>query len=188
MTITDLQPGQLGFGNAAFNINLFPQLTQSVDLPGWQPDTVTRDKNGPSPGGIVPKWADNGDYGLSGEDLQGIIIGTAPKDHGPVGVDPRRTLGIAPFHNEPGTTFDGEYAASIYVVLPGTASGGSVEIEMIGGSTYDAQGNLSTDGVTSVGGRLDFQVVPEPTTIGMLVVGAMGIVGAIRSNKSKHEE
>jgi len=71
MRIEELQPGQGGFGNAAFNIHLDPNLSANVELPGWMPGTAVVDCGcGP----IVFPWADNGDYGPSGTDLQSIIL------------------------------------------------------------------------------------------------------------------
>lgn len=179
MTISDLQGSELGFGNAAFNVHLRPNATQSVDVPGWNTDAGITPNGG---GGVVPKWADNGDFGPSGTDLQGIIIGTAPKQFSTTTPDPRRTLGIAPYHNSGANPHDdGEYAGSIYVELPGRTPTGALEIEMLGGSTYDANGDLSTIGVTAIGGRVDFQFVPEPSAISLILFTGLVAAGTMRN-------
>jgi len=68
MRIEDLLPGQGGFGNAAFNLSLHPRLSQNPDLPGWQPDSSCICHGWPLDT-LIPKWADNGDFGPSGSDL-----------------------------------------------------------------------------------------------------------------------
>jgi hypothetical protein len=169
--ISDLQPGQLGFGNAAFNVNLGGDLTQSSEAPGWNPEAgQTVDNNGPAPGGLKNKWADNGDYGVAG-DLQGIIIGTDPPDFGPVGVDPRRVFGR-----------DGDqYFGNVFFELPGTiGSIGSLEVEGDGGSVYDVNNKLVATGVTVTGGSINFQVaMPEPSSAILLCLGGvmLAVVG-----------
>jgi hypothetical protein len=181
MTIGDLQAGQVGFGNAAFNVGL-NGLTANDILPGWAADTSNVDSNGTVPGGVVPKWADNGDFGPSGTDLQGIIIGTAPRNFSTTtgaNEDPRRTLGIEPYNNPDGTGLPGEYAGSLYLDLSGVAgSVGSLVLDADGGSVYDADGNLSTAGVEAAGGALNFNVVPipEPSTMVLLGLGSVLLV------------
>lgn len=180
MTIEDLQPGQIGFGNTAFDAEWTSQLSNNQDAPGWAVSPVTVDSNGPLPGGIVPKWADNCDCGAFGADLKGIIIGTAPKSFSTAtgeNTDPRRTLGIAPYHNvppEPPHT-DGEFAGMMMFDVDGMNPTGSLTLVSLGASTYDADGNLSTDNNTGVGGTLTFGV-PEPSTALTLCVGAVAVL------------
>lgn len=173
MTIEELTDGQVGFGNVVFDIEL-DRLAQNVDLPGWQLDNSTVDINGPIPGGLVPKWADNGDFGIYGTDLRDLLIGTAPRSFGPPQWDTRRTLGLPPYEHGNGYVVnqlgeyvqpnDGEYAGSLLVDLPGKAgSEGSIRAVVIAGSTYNADLFLSTAGTTG-GPPAEFQlrVVPEP--------------------------
>lgn len=159
------------FGNAAFNINL-DNLRQSVDLPGWVSDVATFDINGPLPGGIVPKWADNGDFGPSGSDLQSIIVGLAPKDFG-TAADPRPHLG----QNGP------EFMGSVYLEWdspPGTV--GRLEVVVVGASQV-IDGNLTVEGVESVGGSI-FVNTPEPSSLALLCLGTMAMA-AIRQRLAR---
>jgi hypothetical protein len=173
MTIEELTDGQVGFGNALFDIEL-DRLAQNADMPGWQPDYTTIDLNGALPGGIVPKWHDNGDYGLDATDLHYLLIGTFPRIFGSPIYDSRRTLGLPPFEHGNGYVVnqlgeyvqpnDGEYAGSLLVDVPGKAgSEGSIQAVVIAGSTYNADLVLSTVGTTG-GPPAEFriQVVPEP--------------------------
>lgn len=183
MTISDLQAGQGGFGNAAFNINLGGGLRQSADVPGWGADTSTVDSNGSLPQGVVPKWADNGDFGSSGTDLQGIIIGTAPKQFSTAtgaNTDPRKSLGVAPFNNTAANPHDdGEYAGSVFVEFDGVAGTAALfDLLADGGSVYDDAGNLTTDGTTGAGGSVSFSVVPEPSALALLGLGSALLVFA----------
>jgi hypothetical protein len=180
MTITDLQAGQLGFGNAAFDINFLDGVRNNADVPGWGADSSTVDSNGMLPQGVVQKWADNGDFGPSGTDLQSIIIGTAPRSFSTAtgdNTDPRRSLGIAPYNNPPSNAHeDGEYAGSIFIDYDATPAGlGGVEIVANGGSTYDAAGELSTFGTSVVGGKLYFPI-PEPSALALLGFGGALLV------------
>lgn len=150
------------FGNAAFNINL-NNLKQSSLLPGWQGDPSTVDKNGALPGGVVPKWADNGDFGQSGSDLQSIIIGTAPRDFG-TAADPRPTMG----QNGP------EYAGSVYLEIDPVDAGqsGGLEVVVSGASNVVGQDLVALPAGGGVGGAINFQVVPEPSTLALLGLGS----------------
>lgn len=177
MTIGDLQAGQVGFGNAAFNVSL-TGLAGNQDIPGWVGDPTQVDSNGTLPQGLVAKWADNLDAGQSGTDLQGIIIGTAPRNFSTAtgnNSDPRRSLGIAPYNNgDFSYNDDGEYAGSIYVDIDGVAGAqGVLDLLATGGSIYDPDANLSTAGTTAGGGSLSFQVVPEPSSLALLGLGGV---------------
>ena len=155
------------FGNVAFNINL-DNLRQSGDAPGWMPDFATFDTNGPLPGGIRPKWADNGDYGPNGSDLQAIIVGVAPKDFGNPIFDPRPQLG----QNGP------EFMGSVYLEWdspPGTV--GRLDLVVVGASQV-IESNLTVDGVEAFGGSVLINT-PEPSSLTLLCLGAMAIA-AIR--------
>jgi hypothetical protein len=175
MTIDDLQPGQIGFGNAAFDIELRGNVSQSSLAPGWMPDTSTLDLG--SWGEFIAKWPDNGDFGQSGQDLRAIIIGISPRqfsdDRFPDRNDPRRSLGIAPFNN-PMDHFhtDGEYAGSLYVDFLADKSGAFGDIELIprGSSYYDTDGLLSTTNMTTHGEALVLRAVPEPTSAALASV------------------
>lgn len=179
MSINDLTAGQVGFGNAAFNINLGGALKGNADIPGWGADPTQVDSNGTLPQGLVAKWADNVDAGADGTDLQGIIIGTSPRNFSTAtgnNSDPRRTLGVAPWNNgDFSYNEDGEYAGSVYVEIDGGAAGASGMLDLVatGGSIYDADANLSTAGTTASGGALSFTVtpIPEPSTLALLGLG-----------------
>jgi hypothetical protein len=180
MTISDLQAGQLGFGNAAVNIDI-QGGAQASEFPGWQADDWRVDKNGSGPGGGVNKWLGNQDSGADSTDLQNILIENAPKDLGAVGVDARTSLGIQPYDNNnldpldaPVTPWtDGEYFGTVFFEISGDAgTQGSVSVVASEGSTYDALGNLSALGVTGAPAQsLAFQVVPEPSTFALLGLG-----------------
>ncbi len=158
-TISDLQEGQLGFGNAAFNIYLNGSVIQSPIAPGWNPDLSCC--NGPGP--MKPTWADNGDYGTPG-DLKNMVVGIDPNYFEPVGNDPRREYG------QHGAKFFG----NLFLDIPGTRGTiGSLSIEGDGGSVYDANNKLVADGVTVTGGSIDFRVVPEPRSAILLGLGGM---------------
>jgi hypothetical protein len=164
LTIRDLQPDQLGFGNAAFNVILGGALNQAAAAPGWNASTEIVDHDGLTPGGLRDKWADNGDYGIAG-DLRGIVVGTDPPDFGPVGVDLRRVLG----------KYGDEYFGNVLFDLSGThGTMGSLSVEGDGGSVYNANNKLVDAGVTVTGGSIDFFVgVPEPSSVLLLGLGGL---------------
>jgi hypothetical protein len=171
-TVGDLAATELGFGNAAFNVELGGQVAQSSVAPGWNAEAgKTVDKNGAAPGGTVNKWADNGDYGVAG-DLRGMVIGTDPPDFGPVGVDPRRAFGKN----------GDEYFGNVFLEIPGGDGGsaGTFGIAGDGGSTYDAANKLVAAGTTVTGGLLNIsvQAVPEPSTLALLGLGSALLVFA----------
>lgn len=150
------------FGNSAFNLAL-DNLEQSVDVPGWSPDTSTVDKNGNLPGGVVAKWADNGDFGASGSDLQAIIVGLAPKDFG-TAADPRPRLG---------QNGEAAYMGEVYLEIDPVAAGESGGLSVVGVQASQVLGgDLSADGVEGIGGSIHFQVVPEPSTLALLGLGS----------------
>ncbi len=175
-TIADLREGQLGFGNAAFNIDLARDLIQSTVVPGWQPDIDLSENNGFPPGGFWNKWADNGDYGIAG-DLHGIVVGTDPPDFGPIGVDPRREFGQ---HGD-------EFFGNVYVELSGThGTVGSFSVEGDGGSYYNANNKLVDAGVTVTGGAIDFLVgVPEPSSFVLLGLGGVLLAGFVATIRGR---
>lgn len=203
MTIEDLHPGQLGFGNTAFHIDL-NGLTQSRDVPGWIPDGPPLvDVNGGFPRPYLPKWGDNLDAGERADDLKFILLGVAPKSFytgNPPGsdttTDPRWTLGMAPYDNLAASMIgdqvfphtEGEYAGSIFVELVGTpGSTGQVGTRVLGGSTYNAELLLSTVG--TIGGpplAFDARVVPEPTTLVLAATSGALLLGIRRRGKRAH--
>jgi hypothetical protein len=183
MRIDDLQAGQLGFGNAAFNILLEPGLGQSLDLPGWQPFTNECQTWCPGPG-VKPLWADNGDFGPSGSDLQSIVVGTAPRDFGNLD-DPRRTLGIAPYHNPPNSNLAGQLIGNIYLELDGDAGQSGIEVVAVQASSYDSAGTMSTANMIGIGGRVGIQVVPEPSTAMTLGLGVVSVLFCLRKCRSR---
>lgn len=175
MTISDLQPPQqVGFGNAAFDIELSSQLAENVDQPGWILDDSTLDVNGGLPGGLREKWWGSCDCGGNPNDLVQIVIGTAPRDIDTL-LDPRATLGIAPYHNGPESIhFDGEFAGSVFVDVEGLSPFGIVSVTNVAGSTFDSDRNLSVDNVSGLGGQFTIGV-PEPPGALLLILGAICI-------------
>jgi hypothetical protein len=165
LAISDLQAGQLGFGNARFNLGFDKELSPSPDFPGWRPE-VDRviDSNGPAPGGVRDKWAVNGDFGVSG-DLRKIIVGNDPSDFGPVNVDPRRRFGQD----------RDEYFGTVFVEFPAIHSGiGRLLVKPTYGSVYNANYELVTENVTMKSSQLRFLgSMPEPPSGILLGLGGM---------------
>jgi len=183
LNITDLQPGQVGFGNAAVNIDLFGGVRQWRELPWWIPDAKKFDTNGAQIGGVVPKWAGNQDAGQDTTDLQNILIETAPRSFGPEGVDPRRTLAVPPYHNDLsyglGSNYDdGEYFGSILIEFDSLAGNtGGVSAYVTQGSTYDADLMLSAAGVTGGAAQsVSFSIVPEPMSVALVSIALLGFI------------
>jgi hypothetical protein len=171
-TISDLQPGQAGFGSATFNIPLAGILNQSSAALGWNPEVgTTVDSNGPEPGGMKNKWANNGDFGSPG-DLYGIIVGTDPPDFGPINVDPRRVFGQN----------GDEYFGSVFLEFRGhLGDRGVMAVEGNGGSVYDANNMLVADSVTVTGELKYFFVgMPEPSSAILLGLGGAILVACGR--------
>ncbi len=170
MRIFDLQPGQVGFSNTAFNMAVEGDGTAYFNpawgLPKWNPDNPP-DLNGmcgPCP--VRNLWDINDDAGPDGNDLQAIIL-AGVTNFGPPQSDRRRTLGQGA---------GGDYAGSVFVELPGTRGAWTFAETSTpwGASTYDETGFSTTDGNTAIGGRTaTFVVVPEPSTIALLATGVL---------------
>jgi hypothetical protein len=146
MQIGDLHENELGFGNTAFDVEL-DGVSQSAYAPGWQPDLSIVDVNGSVGGGLQRKWFTNLDVGSSSTDLSAVIVDVLPRYFGPVGVDPRRTLG----------QFGPEFIGSVFVAWNGTqASLVRLNFSHFGGfSTFDQDMMLSVnDGPTQFGAVL----------------------------------
>jgi hypothetical protein len=108
--ISNLQSHEMGFGSAAFNIN----LCCVEDVAGWNSHNPQVDINGPLPGGTVLLFAIDGDF-TDPADLQAIYVSVAHNITAPT--DPRALIG----QSGPqliGSVFvlwDGTYPASISV-------------------------------------------------------------------------
>lgn len=167
MRIYDLQPGQVGFSNTAFNVEVANDGSAYSDLtlqvPAWNADLpVQTDCECPYHPGW---WEINSDDGPNRNDLLGIILAGVTSHFGPPATDLRRTLGQGP---------NGQYAGTVYVELPGS-QGASTYLETFtpwGASTYNATGISTTAGNRAVGLRTStFVVVPEPGAIALLFLG-----------------
>ncbi len=183
MRIYDLQPGQLGFSNTAFNVEFGGDGEAYSDLDlgikAWTSSDPTFCTNGfPSNCDGPSMWDMNDDYGINSNDLQSIILSGITKSFGPVGRDPRRTLG----QDE-----DGEYAGSFFISLPG-APGSTAYADTLtlwGASTYDAEGMSSTANTIALGGRtMTYEVVPEPSTLA-LAVAVSAVAAVLRWRRSR---
>jgi hypothetical protein len=161
----------VGFANTAFGVNIAGDGTAYSDLSlgttAWTADSTQVDINGNAAGGKVNKWDINSDDGADKNDLQAIILAGVTKNFGPAQFDTRRTL----------TQGAGDYAGSLYIVLPGTAGATTSATTVLdfGASTYNADGVASTAGNTAVGGSTEtYQVqVPEPSTLALLGLGSV---------------
>jgi hypothetical protein len=180
MTIEDLHEEQDGFLSAGFNILHGNSLTRNSMRPNWVRDQTVVDSNGDLPGGEVPKWDLNGDEGANPFDLQSIIISADFRRFGGVGVDPRRTLGIAPYNNPSSNPHDdGEFAGSLFLDLLGANPNGAISIAPISAAIY---GPGFPEGSTA---RVTFGVdelqigVPEPTSFALLALG-VGLLAVAR--------
>jgi hypothetical protein len=94
MSIAGLSGGpfEVGFGNVAFDL-LPENLSIAAGTDGWNPDVTLTDINGELPAGETLIWADNGDFGSDGADLEWIVVGLAPMSFGDPTLDARYTLG-----------------------------------------------------------------------------------------------
>lgn len=152
MEIADLQTGELGFGNTAFDVEL-RGVAQNAAAPGWQPDVSKMDVNGDLPFGQAPKWYENKDIGPSNLDLASVYAGLFPRAFGPDGVDPRRTLGQS----------GPEFLGSVYVDWNGSHTAlVQPTYSLAGGfSTYDNDLMLSVNAGPSHFGVVQFGVPME---------------------------
>lgn len=173
MTIGDLSATQKGFHSVAFDVAM-QDVSPSADLPGWSPDLQLLDYPPGAPA-RDPKWADSCDCVGIGDDLLGIILATFP--HGFRGDDdPRRNLGVAPYHNGPNSPHtDGEYGGSFVVELDGMKPNGLVTLSALSAAAFDADGNASTDDVLALGAGLPIGV-PEPAS---LILAALGCLAGV---------
>jgi hypothetical protein len=172
LLITDL-PASTGFAKGAFDASIAGEGEALVDVAqgvgGWDPNNLNFDSNGPAPGGNANQWVVNADLGADAFDLIEITLEGEVRDFGPAEFDIRRTLG------HPGNG----YAGSFYIKLPGTP-GASTSAELLTpypAFFYDELGNPSSDGHIALGGVTEtYQVVPEPATLVLLVLGGAGLL------------
>ncbi len=169
MRISDLLPGQVGFSNTAFNVNLsgdgVPYSDELLGINAWLGDMGSGlPCNPPEPFCGIGLWEFNEDAGRNKNDLQGVLLVGYTHGFGPIGSDPRRTLGQGP---------DGQHAGSFYVLIPGTpgASTAATLATRWGASTYDETGFSTTDNNTAIGGATGMiRVVPEPGTVLLMLI------------------
>lgn len=178
MAIDDLQPDELGFGNAVFDFVLDPESRLSPNEVGWQLDLSRLDSNGHLPQGLVDKWDTLIDSPGPVDQLKGIAFGTNPRNFAGAG-DPRRILGMFPFQNGGTPHADGEFVGSALVELSGTEPLGTIDIDLLDASIFDSSLRLTTDGVTVEGGRVTFGV-PEPSSLMLLGLGGAVLALAVR--------
>lgn len=176
-----------GFGNLAFNVvlpaGIIPGYSYDFDATGYVGD-ATRLATA-----SAPMWATNGDVGASSSDLQGIVVelntGTAfgsQADTGANNYDYRKIVGQLPFaSNAQGRNNSGVFG-SLFVAWDGV-SGGSVLTDLYQASLvspYNAtDSSISMKfGVDADGTRITnpvvFTAVPEPATMALLGLGALG--------------
>jgi len=166
MTISDLQEGQVGFSNTAFDIEI--EGASALESPeiGFQPwfaNDAQIDFNGPIPGGVRPLWEINADRGADQSDLRAIILAGATRNFGPGPFDVRRILG----QDSPAV------AGWIYLEVPGNKRLATLDVlTPYGASTYDATGFSTVEGNTAIGGSVTIRV-PEPNSIWLALWGAL---------------
>lgn len=163
LSVTSLGAGEDSFGNTGFNIVLGPGLTDASDL-SWQANNPTVDTNGALPGGTANMFGQNGDFGASATDEQGILVSMATGAFTNA-ADPRRDVGE-------GTPY---LLGSLFVQWDGVTTGAV----SIGGAQFSAK---QTDGlfVAAQGttGVVNFVagVVPEPATLSLAGLSLIGLV------------
>jgi len=165
--VSDLQPGERGFGSTGFNIILSPGLIEG-GAGGWAANISTTDSNGLAPGGIVPLYSTNADVGPSNSDLLGIFATIAGGISAPNASDGRVKIG------QPGGD---PYVGSVFVQW--TADVTSVlSSELPEFVVYLDSGQF---GPTTIGqgGTLLFGI-PEPSTIALGGMGLLGLVAVRR--------
>lgn len=134
VSVTNLQPGERGFGNVGFNIAAGPGVVEA-GAGGWAPNIATTDSNGAIPGGTVPLFSTNADAGPSPSDLQGIFATIAGGISNPNASDQRVKIGQAGGPDLLGTVFfawDGVTTTSVSVV-GAAASGYTLSGQFVGG-------------------------------------------------------
>jgi hypothetical protein len=187
INIANLTAGMRGFGNLALNIGLTGGgLSQSSDLPGWQPDSHFTDTNGGAPAGSSALWFANADGGTSG-DLQGILA-TIAAIPAPTATDLLAKIGIVgtlpaafnagtPNVNQFGWADGNTFIGSLYVNYTGQGNA-SLAAVLTGGSNAGADGTLIADaGAVLNGATVNFIPVPEPGTFVLMGLGVLGMVG-----------
>ena len=140
---------------------------------GWQAnlsETVTYDSNGPLPGGsvTVPIFASNSDGGTSATDLKSILasINAGPANAAQFGESASGLVGSVYLN------WDGSTVGS--VAVEGAPPGGSTWVIWTGNSAGNST-TIQTMGVgTEVGETIN--LLPEPATIGVLALGALGLL------------
>jgi hypothetical protein len=168
MFVDSLAAGEDGFGNVGFNINFGPGLSDFGDS-NWQADNPTVDSNGPSPLGNVPLYGQNGDFGGSATDEQGILVSMATGAFTNA-VDPRRTVGEAGGQRG--------LLGSVFVRWDGigpavlTIDGAQFSAKLTTGAFADV-GQTSTITPLNFGGG---PIVPEPSTLAMAGLSLIGLV------------
>lgn len=168
LTFSDPTDASLGFGNIAFDVELLEGLTENGLAPGWQAINPQVDTNGAIPGGLLPLFANNGDFG--GADLKDIVVGVAAGLNTGSAVDPRVRVGVAQ-PEAVGTLFLDYAGGGVFAKLMATPTQA--------GSILDG-GELRQESAPSLLGGSVTLGVPEPSTC---ILAGLALVGfAARRN------
>jgi hypothetical protein len=167
LNVVSLGANEDSFGNTGFNIVLGPGLTDASNL-GWQANNPAVDTNGALPGGTANMFGQNGDFGASNSDEQGILVSMATGAFTNA-ADPRRSVGEGTPYLL-GSLFvqwDGVTTGSL--TISGPTGPAQFSAKMTDGSFVEGQG---TTGVVTFSAG----VVPEPATFGLAGLSLLGLV------------
>jgi hypothetical protein len=179
--VLSLAPGEDSFGTAAFSFDAAPSkpgtttIVPDIDAGGWAafPFNII-DTNGAAPGGMAPPLVTNDDLGADNQDLKGILVQMATGAFtNPA--DPRRNFA------EPGGFWGAPVnVGSAFLEWDGfgeveiTLNPIEVSAKLINGIFVAGQAPPSS--ILRVGNNL----VPEPSSLLLIAVGAFGVTARRR--------